>query len=257
MECKEHIKDLLPDYYLGQLPPEEAEEVRQHLTEHAACREALEEVAQVLDLLPFAVNTTEPPPKLKEQVMTKIFSEPRQAEEAPASNIPDTLHTGQDSDSGRRNLLPLMAAAAVLAAFVGLTWAYVDLSQENRQLQAEVQELQESVEPQQGLLAVTARGAGPAQDARGTAVVDPGTGALALDVYNLPDPPTDHAYKAWLVTSSGEALSLGPMEVGDQGYGQMTGEVSEPLDRYDYLQLSVEPIGSESMSGPVYLEASL
>jgi anti-sigma-K factor RskA len=75
-------------------------------------------------------------------------------------------------------------------------------------------------------------------------------------VYNLPEPPAGHSYRAWLVGGD-EALSLGPMELNDQGDGRMTGAVSEPLDRYEALQLTVEPTGAEDMSGPIYLEASL
>src|SRR5918999_215948 len=56
MECSEHIKTLLPDYRLGHLPPEEAEMVSLHLAEHAECQEELEEVARVLDLVPFSVQ---------------------------------------------------------------------------------------------------------------------------------------------------------------------------------------------------------
>ncbi|MGF1473451.1 MAG: anti-sigma factor domain-containing protein [Rubrobacteraceae bacterium] len=262
MECNERIKDLLPDYHLGQLSPEESEEVRLHLAEHESCRKEFEEVAEVLDLVPFAYQTAEPPPGLKERVMAEVLSEPEAPEaSSPALDRPEPVSVRERPASTRRGLvplaLPLAAAAAVLIAFVGLLWAYVDLRQDNQQLRAEVQELQDSVRSQGELLAVAAEGTGRAPEARGTAVVDPGTGALALDVYNLPAAPTDHAYHAWLVSSTGDAVSLGLMEIGDQGYGQMTGGVSEPLEQFDSVQLTIEPIGAESMSGPVYLEASL
>lgn len=268
MECSERIKDLLPDYYLGQLSPEESEEVRAHLAEHAACRKELEEVARVLDLVPLAVQKTDPPPGLKGRVMAAALSAPQEAaEETPeaearASGVPESVTPMRDASPGRRpgwrNLLPIAAAAAVLIAFIGLTWAYVDLRQENERLQAEVQELQDGVSQQSELLAVTVEGTGLAPEARGTAVVDPGTGELAFDVYNLPEAPTGHAYQAWLVGPAGDTLSLGTMDLGEQGYGQMTGAVSEPIiGQYNALKLTVEPVGAENMSGPVYLEASL
>lgn len=266
MECNERIRDLLPDYYLGQLPPEETEEVRRHLTEHAACRDALEEVARVLDLMPFAVHETEPPPGLKERVMTRALEgngRPVATEESSQQAVPQATPRPSSrrvrgrSDRGWRGVSLLAAAAAILVALVGLTWAYVDLQQDNRRLQAEVQELQDGGQQQEGLLAVAAQGTGRAPEARGTAVVDPVDGRLALDVYNLPEPPTGHSYRAWLVGSEGEALSLGPMELNERGDGRMTGGVTEPLSRYESLQLTVEPEDAESMSGPVYLEASL
>lgn len=260
MACSERIKDLLPDYYLGQLPPEEAEEVRRHLTEHAACREALDEVAQVLDLMPFAIHETEPPAGLKERVMERALEESSRQE--PAIRPPRRVaqHPAARRGLGWRGAGLLAAAAAMLVLLVGLGWAYVDLQQDNRRLQAEVQELQqdsgENSPPQEGLVAVAAQGTGRAPEARGTAVVDPVGGRLALDVYNLPEPPAGHAYRAWLV-SGDEALSLGPMELNERGDGRMTGAVTEPLGRYEALRLTVEPVDAESMSGPVYLEASL
>ena len=83
MECDGRIKDLFPDYHLGQLSLEEAEEVRRHLAEHASCREALEQVAEVFDLMPFAVPVSAPPPALKARVLARV-SEPEAVEpEAP------------------------------------------------------------------------------------------------------------------------------------------------------------------------------
>lgn len=55
MACDERIRDLLPDYYLGQLPESEAEEVRRHLASEPECRAALEEIEQTLSMMPFAV----------------------------------------------------------------------------------------------------------------------------------------------------------------------------------------------------------
>lgn len=257
MECNERIKDLLPDYYLGQLPDEEAEEVREHLAGHAGCREALEEVAQVLDLMPFAAQPAEPPPGLKERVMGRALAE-RPA--APVESPPE-ISSSEPADRWRERLrgplLASVAAVVALVAIMGLFWAYLDLQRDNRQLRAEVQQLQGEVQARESLLAIAVQSTDRAPEARGTAVVDPADGALALDVYNLPEPPTGHSYRAWLVGEGGNTISLGSMEVGDRGDGRMTGEVSEPLDDYEALQITVEPTGAEDMSGPVYLEAQL
>ncbi len=257
MACNERIRDLLPDYYLGQLPVEEAEEVRQHLAEHGACREALDEVAQVLDLMPFAIDEAEPPAGLKERVMKRAL-EGNGRQEPPAREAPRRVARALASRRGRDwRSVALLAAAAMLVVLLGLGWAYLDLQQDNQRLQAEVRELQENNQVREGLVAVAAQGTGRAPEARGTAVVDPSDGRLALDVYNLPEPPAGHSYRAWLVGSGDEALSLGPMELNERGDGRMTGAVSEPLERYEVLQLTVEPEDAESMSGPVYLEAGL
>lgn len=259
MACSENIKDLLPDYHLGQLPPGEADEVRRHLQEDEECQEHLREVAEMLDLMPLAVEPVQPPAHLKERVLERVREDAsRRNRTAPEpAAVPDAPPSGRWS---YRRMLPALAAAAmVLVAFAGLAWSYLGLQEENRQLQAEVQELQEDVRGLrgEGLVAVPVEGTGEAPGARGTAVVDPGEGSLALNVYNLPAAPEGHSYRAWLVGAEGQNLSLGPMELDERGDGRMTGQVSEPLADYEALELTIEPEGAEEMGGPVYLQADL
>ncbi len=249
MECDERIKDMLPDYHLGHLSPEEAEDVRRHLAEHAECREELEEISRVLDLVPFSVRPAAPPPALKNRTLSRAL-----AQEAPVRVEPEPR------DERRRglDLVLLGVAAVVLVALVGLGWAYLGLQRENQQLQAEVSQLSEEVRGQNDLLVVAVGGTGRAPEARGTAVVDPADGALALDVYNLPAPPEGHSYQAWLVEAEGgDVIALGPMETDEAGDGRMTGSVSEPVSSFERVQITTEPVGAEGRSGPVYMEARL
>jgi anti-sigma-K factor RskA len=259
---------MLSDYHLGLLSPEEAEEVRRHLAECADCREELEEISRVFDLLPFGVPPASPPAALKERVLAHALgaasaeARDRDADRGapPAAPRPERREPARLADRRRSWLTPLAAAASLLV--IGFfTWAFLDLREENRQLQAEIQELQQADEQraqQDGsLLVVAVEGTGRAPDARGTAVVDPGEGNLALDVYNLPAPPEGHSYRAWLVGADGEAVALGPMELNERGDGRMTGEVSEPLQSFETVEITTEPLGAEDRSGPVYLEAKL
>jgi anti-sigma factor RsiW len=252
MECSEHIKTLLPDYHLGHLPPEEAEMVSLHLAEHAECREELEEVARVLDLVPFSVQPAVLPPALKNRTLSRAL-----AQESPPAGVREL--PSREGGGARRgvNTVLLGAAAVVLVALLGLGWTYLSLQRENERLQAEVSQLQEDVRGQSDLLVVAVDGTGRAPEARGTAVVDPVEGALALDVYNLPAPPQGHSYRAWLVEAGGGEVALGPMETNERGDGRMTGSIPEPVTGYDLVQITTEPLGGEERSGPVYMEAKL
>lgn len=268
MDCNERIVDLLPDYHLGQLPPEEAEEVRRHLEEHPACREELAEISRVLDLVPLAVPAATPPPSLKQRTLARALGEEfgegaRESAGPPPrrERVQELPSRGRSENRGNRwAMLPAALAAAVfVVAFAAFAWAYLDLRQDNRQLQAEVQELREEVDAGGGgeLVVVAVEGTGRAPEARGTAIVEPESGSLALDVYNLPAPPEGHSYRAWLVDPSGQDASLGPMEINDRGDGRMTGGVTRPVTSFESVQVTVEPEGAEERTGPVYLEASL
>ena len=165
MECSEHIKALLPDYHLGHLPPEEAEMVSLHPAEHAECREELEEVARVLDLVPFSVQPAVLPPALKNRTLSRAL-----AQESPPAGVREL--PSREGGGARRgfNTVLLGAAAVVLVALLGLGWTYLSLQRENERLQAEVSQLQEDVRGQSDLLVVAVDGTGRAPEARGTAV---------------------------------------------------------------------------------------
>ena len=251
MDCDGRIKDLLPDFYLGQLPADEAEEVRHHLAEHAVCREALEEVAEVLDLMPYAAPATQPPVGLKERTLSRVL-----AQSAPV-NAPVSEDPPRRREPAPRYLAPLAVAASVLVLFFA-GFSYLSLERENDRLRAEVAQLQEEVEGGGNELAVLAvEGTGRAPDARGTVVIDASEGALALNVYNMPAQPEGHSFQAWLLEPGGEPVALGEMETDGRGDGRMAGTVSGPLTSYDAVQVTLEPEDSEALSGPVLLEGRL
>lgn len=299
-----HVEHLLPDYHLGHLNQRETAAVERHLQDCAECRRSLREVSETLDALPLALEQREPPADLKSRVMAEILeSETREMsleEDFAAAEHPDEAPgedrrramIGAEGDAGRgngarrrgrgsrrssrqRTLASLLMAAAVMVVGA-LGFFYLDLREENRQLQAEVEELRsgevasgaEDGSAEDGaaedgsreLLVVAAEGTGEAPGARGTAVADPTDGLLALDIYDLPAAPDGHSYHAWLVNPEGSdpaAVHLGEMQLDDQGSGRMSGAAPGPLEGYESIRVTVEPQDPEEMTGPAYLQAVL
>ena len=255
MACNERIESLLPDYHLDQLSEIEAEEVRRALAESAECRERLEEIGELLDLVPFAAPQAVPPDDLKGRVLSRVAS----ATPDPARRLPPPVRQEERRDSRLVGLAPYLAAAVMFASLIGLALAYWDLRENNRELQAQVQRLESGVgQPGagEGLSVVPIEGTGDAREATGTVVVSPATGNLALDAYNLPTPPTGHSYHAWLVGPDGDA-SLGEMELESGSEARMAGEAPGSLASYEALEVTVEPIGESGKTGPVYLRSEL
>ncbi|TCJ19812.1 hypothetical protein E0L93_02310 [Rubrobacter taiwanensis] len=239
MASRGHVEELLPDYHLGHLLPEEAGAVEEHLRECERCRRSLEEVSETLDALPYAAPQAAPPERVRERLMAEV----RKPEEA--------------GRTGRWDRIPAIVAAAALLAAAVLGWAYLEVRDENRQLRAEIQELRER-SPQPGdLLVAIATGTDEAPEARGTAVMAPQAGELALGVYNLPAPPQGHTYQAWLIREDGEAVPLGQMQLDEHGDGHMTGAMPGPPGAYERLEITAEPRGAAEKTGPVYLRAAL
>jgi hypothetical protein len=115
MSCEE-VRAQLPDYALGTLPEMEAAAVRRHLRGCAGCRSEAATLDEGVALFASSAHETEPPPELRDRVMTVLTEEWSEAAPRPRPVL--------------RRLMarwPAMAAAAVLiAAVVVATMAQVN-----------------------------------------------------------------------------------------------------------------------------------
>ncbi|HPJ95951.1 MAG TPA: anti-sigma factor, partial [Syntrophales bacterium] len=70
MTCEDRVKKL-PAYLEGELPPRESEEFKNHLASCETCRKTLEDL-KAADRLVRNLGEVEPPPWLKQQIMTRV-----------------------------------------------------------------------------------------------------------------------------------------------------------------------------------------
>jgi anti-sigma factor RsiW len=104
--CDE-IRDLLPEHLLGTLEPDADRAVREHLRGCAACRAEADGLGEGLASFARAAHDRDPPPELRERVLTVLEEERREASPSPAA--------------GRRwtAIAAVAAAAAILVASIG------------------------------------------------------------------------------------------------------------------------------------------
>ena len=118
MACEE-VRQQLADFMLGTLPELEMAAVRRHLRGCGGCRADAARLDQGIALFATAAHVAEPPPELKDRVMSALAEE---WSEAPA---------------GRRGPRPgagkwLAVAVAVVAIAAALAWGAVSQVQANR-----------------------------------------------------------------------------------------------------------------------------
>lgn len=219
-----HVSDQIPAYALGCLDEAEALEVAEHLGGCASCREELRGYARLVDLLPFALEQTEPPDKVKQGLIARIAA-PQKAAEA-AKRTPRWL--GRLAAGFTRSAPVWGLASLVLVAFLLLS----NLSTR--------QQLNQLSQVEMPLFAL--HGSDYAPNAVGTIVVsrDGAHGALVVDGLRPLD--AGHQYQLWLIRA-GQRTSGGVFSVDHFGYATLYVDSPEPLKSYDSLGITIEPNG--------------
>jgi anti-sigma-K factor RskA len=112
-------------YLLGALDPEEMTEFERHLEGCERCRSEMRWLTAAVEALPEAVERQQPPPRVRERVMTEVRADARAAGVDPAAaeggvrrRLAAWLGRGSGS-LGWRPVAGIAALALVLVAFVG------------------------------------------------------------------------------------------------------------------------------------------
>lgn len=192
------VRDLLGPYVMGALDPEDEREVEVHLEGCAPCREVAREVRLAHERLADLANAAEPPPReLKSRVLMGM---PR-------------------SETRRR--IPLVAAAAVVLALVGLGVLY------SSGFFGTDEVAEATLEP-------TGRAPGAGGELR---VREDNPNAQAeLEVWGLPRPGPNEYYELWFGEEGGR-VSAGTFTVDARG--RETLYMSVPRRASDYRQVGI------------------
>ena len=124
-------QELLADYVLGDVTPEEAETVHQLLLAHPELQGEVNRLQETLALLPLALPESSPPKTLKTNIL-------RLAQANPANSIVDSLR--------RQSKLRFFALGSVaLSIILGLGFSNYRLHEELALVQADLAQYQQAI----------------------------------------------------------------------------------------------------------------
>ncbi len=114
----------LAAYMLGALEPEEAAELERHAEGCERCRSEMRWLTAAVEALPEAVERQEPPPQLRERLMTEVRADARAAgvkgaDEGFADRVAAWLRGPRSGSRDWRPLAGLAAVALVVVALAG------------------------------------------------------------------------------------------------------------------------------------------
>ncbi|HLO49215.1 MAG TPA: anti-sigma factor [Kamptonema sp.] len=198
----ERLEELMAGYVLGNLNPEEAEELTRLLTENPALATEVDRLQEVLEVMPYALPEIAPPSHLYSAIMEAATTTNVAVKNPTISENPNSL------PQKKLKLLPIRwslivgSVAALLALAVGL---------DNYRLRQQITKLEAQVVRQKDVIAmlqqpnthlVSLKGMAQASAASGSIVITPGEPKAVLILKNLPVLPSGQFYQLWSVTNN-------------------------------------------------------
>ena len=245
MPIPTHPTDLLPAYALGALDSEEAAQVEAHLAVCETCRAELRAYESVVGDLALAVPQVEPPPALKQRILTGV---------APAPRIEPARAPASPRSSWLQRLLVGLRTPGYALAGAGAILILLLLAS-NLVLLSRIQTLKRQLAMTQPLPTVVLHGSEIAPQARAVLVLseDGEHGALIVD--DLPPLDPEHAYQLWLIKPDGQRDSGAVFNVDENGYVTLMVKNPMPFKEYAAFGVTIEPMGgSPQPTGPNVLK---
>jgi anti-sigma factor RsiW len=208
-----HLDDRIAAFALDALDEEEHGAVELHLASCAHCREELERMREIANLLPDSLDPITPPASLRRQILTGIASRqsvmdpPRAGRHPPAVPIPPRRQDWRLLRGGRaiRSVAAVLAAALLVAAVVLVIQRTATSPSPLAEWKSHVSQAESRGDTVQVL-------AGSRNSQAVHLAVDQASVGRARLIIG-PNPPPDHGkvYELWLLKSSTSSL---PQPVG-------------------------------------------
>ena len=252
------IEELIPFYALGALTDEEKELVESYLRENPDARKEADELQSAASKLPFAVESAEPPQRVKAALMKRVRADERGTERKQAE---------RPREKRWANLFPALSLAVAVFAVV---WA-VGLNVQVMRLQEKVSLLGEALAAQSDSLeeinsklpqaspvvTVSLKGTEVQPQARGELIADEASNSGVLVIAGLSQLEPGKTYQVWLIDASGPK-SAGLLTVDSNGQAVLVVTSELTIGEFDALGISIEPEGgSDQPTGEIVVLSDL
>lgn len=225
----EHLEELIAGYVLGNLCSEEAEEFKQLLAEKPELIQEVNQLQEVLGLLPYALPEITPPQHLR-------------------SAIVGAVHGPVNTKVARNQfVLPWSKIIASVAAIFTLA-----LGIDSYRLRQELSSAKDILTVLEGrdthLFSV--KGKDKTSTASGSVLIDFEGDKAVIALNNISSPPTGQSYWLWAIVKD-KTIRCGQFQVGANGFA--LDKISVPDDAYkDGDEISKLLVTLESSQTPSY-----
>jgi len=237
-------QELLADYVLGEVTPEEAETVRQLLIAHPELNEEINHLQETLALIPLALPESSPPKTLGANILHLA-----QTQSNAANSIVASL-----KKKSKANLLTVSSIA--ISVILGLGFYNYRLHQELAIAQNELSQYQKAIAtlPESNHRLLSLKGTNKAPSATGVVLVMPKMGKAMMTVQNLKPLPQGKAYHLWAV-SNGKKYDCGQFNADQKGQVMKQIPLDEIITNTSTLVITIEP--TESITQPTGAEVMI
>ncbi|MFM7575189.1 MAG: anti-sigma factor domain-containing protein [Snowella sp.] len=237
-------QELLADYVLGEVTPEEAETVRQLLIIHPELNEEISHLQETLALIPLALPESSPPKMLGANILHLA-----QIQGHAAHSMVDSLR--------KKSKAKLVALGSVaLSVILGLGFYNYRLHHELVIAQNELSQYQKAIAtlPESNHRLLSLKGTNKAPSATGVVLVMPKMGKAMVTVQNLKPLPQGKAYHLWAV-SNGKKYDCGQFNADQKGQVMKQIPLDEIITNTSTLVITIEP--TESITQPTGAEVMI
>ncbi|MCR8634893.1 anti-sigma factor [Paenibacillus radicis (ex Xue et al. 2023)] len=234
-------------YFLKELPPEEEETFKLHLSSCQVCRDELIELEQIWRTLPFEMEEVELQDSVKEQMLNHILQEIHE----PVNSIgqivtePEAAPLVNKIRSTPRRSRWSFAAAAVVCILIGATvgWGLNEYGIARFPSGSKIAAPAQVVE-QYALKAFDPNM--PAAKGHCWIKQQGQQQQLVVQVNGLRENAGDQAYQVWIV-KKGTRFNGGTFRVNDDGSGLLTHDLNPAESEFDTIGITLEPdaVGSK------------
>jgi len=228
-----HVSDQLPAYVLESLSSDERRDTSLHLADCASCRQELAEYKDAMTLLGTAIPLKQPHPSLRSRVIHRVLEDNRRLDTYSRKKSPFSGYITQISGVFNKPFGLAILGMMVLLLLV--------LSINTFIMNSQITALKAAL-PSKEIRIVQVTGTEHAPTTIGYLMLIKNESSGSFAIHDAPVLDAEHQYQVWLI-KDGKRTSGGVFSVTPKGYGTLTIELDQPLESFQSIGITIEPLG--------------